>query len=53
MHLLVKRIRIKKLIVNILNNDDNVDEDDYSKLNHIIKENVKAVLAKNKQMISV
>jgi hypothetical protein len=38
------------LIANILNNDDN---EGYSKLKHIIKENVKAVLSENKILISI
>jgi hypothetical protein len=37
------------LIANILNNDD----ERYSKLKYIIKENVKAALSENKKLISV
>ena len=44
-----RKDRIEKLIANILNNDNEV----YSKLKHLIKENVKTVLAENKQVISV
>jgi hypothetical protein len=46
--LIDKKNRIEKLIANILNNDDNGD---YSKLKHIVKENVKAILSENKQVI--
>ena len=42
-----KKDRIKKLIANILN------EEGYSKLKQIVKKSVKAVLADNKQVISV
>ena len=44
-----KKDRLEKLIANILNNDD----EGYSKLKYIIKENVKAILANNKQLISI
>jgi transposase len=44
-----KKDRIEKLIANILNNDDEC----YSKLKHIIKENVKAVLAEKRVLISI
>jgi hypothetical protein len=48
--LIDKKDRIEKLIANILNNDN---EKGYSKLKQIIKENVKAALSENKQLISV
>jgi hypothetical protein len=48
---LEQKERIEKLIGNILNND--ADEEGYSKLKQKVKENVKAVLAENKQVISV
>ena len=44
-----KKDRIQKLIANILNNDDEC----YSKLKHIIKKNVKAVLAEKRVLISI
>jgi hypothetical protein len=44
-----KKDRLEKLIANILNNDD----EGYSKLKYIIKQNVKAILANNKQLISI
>ena len=47
--LIGKKERLEKLIANILNNDNEV----FSKLKHIIKENVKAVLSENKQVISI
>jgi hypothetical protein len=47
--LIDKKERLEKLITNILNNDN----EGYSKLKRIVKENVKAVLAENKQVISV
>jgi hypothetical protein len=48
--LIDKKDRIEKLIANILNDDDN---EGYSKLKQIVKENVKAALSENKQLISV
>ena len=39
--------RIEKLIANILNREG------YSKLTQIVRENVKAILANNKQLISI
>ncbi|MDQ3868568.1 MAG: hypothetical protein M3250_03310 [Thermoproteota archaeon] len=47
--LIDKKNRIENLIANILNRDNK----GYSKLKHIIKENVKAALSDNKQVISV
>jgi uncharacterized protein (UPF0335 family) len=47
--LIEQKERLEKLIANILNDDN----EGYSKLKHIIKENVKAVLGENKQVISV
>jgi hypothetical protein len=46
--LTAQKDRLEKLITNILNNDEG-----YSKLKQIIKENVKAALSENKQVISV
>jgi DNA-binding CsgD family transcriptional regulator len=43
-----KKDRLERLIANILNDDEG-----YSKLKHIIKENVKVVLSENKQLISI
>ena len=45
--LIDKKDRIEKLIANILNGEG------YSKLKQIVKENIKAILAENKQVISV
>jgi hypothetical protein len=45
--LIEQKDRIEKLIANILNGEG------YSKLNQIVKENVKAVLSDNKMLISV
>jgi predicted nucleic acid-binding Zn-ribbon protein len=42
-----KKYRLEKLIANILNGEG------YSKLNQIVKENVKAVLTNNKQLIPI
>jgi transposase len=42
-----KKDRLERLIANILNGEG------YSKLKHIIKENVKVVLSENKQLISI
>ena len=42
-----KKDRIEKLIANILNGED------YSKLNQIVKENVKVVLSENRKLISI
>jgi hypothetical protein len=42
-----KKDRIEKMIANILNGEG------YSKLNQIVKENVKAVLSDNKKLISI
>ena len=39
------------MIANILNND--IDEEGYSKLKQIVNENIKAVLAENKKLISI
>jgi predicted transcriptional regulator len=47
--LIDKKDRIEKLIANILNNDN----EGYSKLKQMVKENVKAVLSENKQVISI
>jgi predicted ribosome quality control (RQC) complex YloA/Tae2 family protein len=47
--LIDKKDRIEKLIANIQSNNS----EGYLKLKHIIKENVKSVLAENKQIISV
>ena len=47
--LIDKKDRIEKLIANILNNDN----EGYSKLKQVVKENVKAALSENKQLISV
>jgi predicted transcriptional regulator len=47
--LIDKKDRIEKLIANIQSNNN----EGYSKLKHIVKENVKAVLAENKQVISI
>ncbi len=47
--LIDKKNRIENLIANILNRDNK----GYSKLKHIIKENVKAALSENKQVITV
>jgi hemerythrin superfamily protein len=44
-----KKDTIEKLITNILNNDN----EGYSKLKQIVKENIKAVLAENKKLISL
>ena len=44
-----RKDRIEKLIANIQSNNN----EGYSKLKHIVKENVKAILAENKQVISV
>jgi hypothetical protein len=42
-----KKNRLEKLIVNILNGEG------YSKLKHIVKENVKAALSENRKLISI
>jgi hypothetical protein len=47
--LIDKKDRIEKLIANIQSNNN----EGYSKLKHIVKENVKSVLSENKQVISV
>jgi len=47
--LIDKKNRIEKLIMNIRNNDD----EGYSKLKYIIKENVKAILSEKRVLISI
>jgi hypothetical protein len=47
--LIAQKDRIEKLIANILNGDN----EGYSKLKQLVKENIKVVLAENKQVISV
>ena len=47
--LIYKKDRIEKLIANILNNDN----EEYLMLKQVVKENVKAVLAENKKLMSV
>jgi sugar-specific transcriptional regulator TrmB len=49
--LIKQKERLEKLIANILNNDDN--EEGYSKLKQNVRENVKAVLSENKQVVSI
>jgi hypothetical protein len=44
-----KKGRLEKLIANILNSDN----EGYSKLKEIVKENVKVVLSHNRRLISV
>jgi predicted HTH domain antitoxin len=46
--LIDKKNRIENLIANIVNNDEG-----YSKLKQLVKENVKAALSENKQVISI
>ena len=47
--LTAEKDRIENLIAHILNNDN----EGYSKLQHIIKENVKAALSENRKLISI
>jgi hypothetical protein len=46
--LIAQKNRIERFIANLLNNGEG-----YSKLQHFVKENVKAVLSENRQVISV
>src|SRR5215208_71944 len=47
--LIAKKERLEKLIANVLNSDN----EGYSKIKQLVKENVKVVLSKNKQVISL
>src|SRR5215213_4953002 len=47
--LIAKKERLEKLIANVLNSDN----EGYSKIKQLVKENVKATLSENKQVISL